>query len=97
MQERPPRPPSAVFNFLLAAVLGIPGIMDLVTGVRFLAPGPLLTGASAAFYAVLLARDGLHIRKTGQPALSPRRMGTLGFACLGIYVLGIVLKFTWAA
>jgi hypothetical protein len=97
MQQRPPFVPSANFNFLVAAVLGLTGIFDLVTGVSFRTPGPVLTGLAVITYAVLLLRDALHIRKTGQRLMGPRGMAKAGFICLGVYLLGLILKFTWPA
>jgi crotonobetainyl-CoA:carnitine CoA-transferase CaiB-like acyl-CoA transferase len=96
MQQRPPFVPSANFSLLIAAVLGLSGIFDLAMGASYRMPGPILTGLAAIAYAVLLVRDALHIRKTGQRLMAPRSMAKAGFACLGVYLLGLILKFTWA-
>ncbi|WP_296942698.1 hypothetical protein [uncultured Massilia sp.] len=92
MQQRPPGTPSPGFNFAIAAVLGLTGTADLAYGIMHMAFGHLLTGLGATAYAVLLVREGLHIRRTGQRALAPRRMAQAGFACLAVFLLGILLK-----
>jgi hypothetical protein len=97
MQQRPPLAPSATFNFLLAAVLGLSGVFDLITGISYRTPGAILTGLGVTAYAVLLVRDALHIRKTGQRLMGPRGMAKAGFACLGVYLIGLILKFAWTA
>jgi hypothetical protein len=91
-QQRPPGTPSPGFNFAIAAVLGLTAIADLSYGVMHMAIGHLLTGLSAIAYAALLVREGLHIRKTGQRAMSPKRMAQAGFACLAVFLAGILLK-----
>ncbi len=92
MPQRPPGTPSPGFNFAVAAVLGLTGIADLAYGISHMAFGHLLTGLGATAYAGLLVREGLHIRKTGQRAMTPKRMAQAGFACLGVFLLGIILK-----
>lgn len=93
MQPRPRGTPPPAFNFLIAAVLGLTGIFDLVFGITHTAIGHILTGLGASAYAALLLREGLHIRKTGQRAMTPKRMAQAGFACLLVFLVGIVVKF----
>ena len=92
MQQRPPATPSPAFNFAIAAVLGLTGIADLVFGVPRASIGHILTGLGATAYAILLVREGLHVKKTGQRAMSPKRMAQAGFVCLAIFLAGIVAK-----
>jgi hypothetical protein len=92
MQQGPGAAPSAVFNFVLAAVLGFLGIFDLVMGARGDGAGVFVTGLALTIYAGVLLRDALHIRKTGQPAMSRARMNKIGLACLALYVAGILIK-----
>jgi hypothetical protein len=92
MQQRPPGTPSPAFNFAIAAVLALTGILDLVVGFSKMAPGHLLTGLGATAYAFLLAREGLHIRKTGQRAMAPKRMAQAGLICLAVFLAGIIVK-----
>lgn len=92
MQQRPGAAPSATFNFVMAAVLGFLGIFDLVAGARGEGAGVFITGLALTIYAAMLVRDALHIRKTGQPAMSRARMNKLGLACLTLYVFGILVK-----
>jgi hypothetical protein len=92
MQHRPGAAPSAAFNFVLAAVLGFIGIFDLVAGVRGDGAGVFITGLALTIYAGVLLRDALHIKKTGQPAMSRARMNKIGLACLALYVAGILIK-----
>jgi len=92
MQHRPGAAPSAAFNFVLAAVLGFIGIFDLVAGVRGDGAGVFITGLALTIYAGVLLRDALHIKETGQPAMSRARMNKIGLACLALYVAGILIK-----
>ena len=92
MQERPPGTPSPAFNFAIAAVLGLTGIADHAFGVTHGSIGNLLTGLGATAYAILIAREGIHIKKTGQRAMAPKRMAQAGFLCLAIFLIGILVK-----
>jgi hypothetical protein len=92
MQQRPSAAPSAGFNFVIAAVLGFMGIFDLVVGARGDGAGVFITGLAMTIYAGVLLRDALHIKNTGQPALSRGRMNKIGLACLALYVAGVLIK-----
>lgn len=92
MQQRPSAAPSAGFNFVIAAVLGFMGIFDLVVGARGDGAGVFITGLAMTIYAGVLLRDALHIKKTGQPAMSRGRMNKVGLACLALYVFGVLVK-----
>jgi hypothetical protein len=92
MQQRPSAAPSAAFNLLLAAVLGFMGLFDLVVGARGDGAGVFMTGLAMTIYAALLLRDALHIKKTGQPAMSRASMNKIGLACLALYVFGVLVK-----
>jgi len=37
-------------------------------------------------------RDALHIKKTGAPAIPQHKMLLIGFGCLGVYLIGILIK-----
>ncbi|WP_313703079.1 hypothetical protein [Massilia sp.] len=91
-QQRPNAAPSAGFNFVLAAVLGFIGVFDLVLGLRGEGAGVVITGLALTIYAATLLRDALHIKKTGAPALTRKRMNTIGLACLALYFFGIMVK-----
>jgi hypothetical protein len=91
-QQRPNAAPSAGFNFVLAAVLGFIGVFDLVLGLRGDGPGVFITGLALTIYAATLLRDALHIKKTGTPAFTRKRMNTIGLACLALYFFGIMVK-----
>ena len=91
-QQRPSAGPSAGFNFVLAVVLGFIGVFDLVSGVRGDGLGVFLTGLALAIYAAVLLRDALHIRKTGVPAMTRRRMNYIGMGCLALYFVGVMVK-----
>jgi len=91
-QQRPSAGPSAGFNLLLAAVLGAIGAFDLVSGVRGDGPGVFLTGLALVVYAAVLLHDALHIKKTGVPAMTRRRMNTIGMGCLALYFVGVLVK-----
>jgi len=91
-QQRPPAGPSAGFNLVLALVLGFIGIYDLVSGVRGDGLGVVLTGLALAIYAAVLLRDALHIKRTGAPGMTRRRMNTIGMGCLALYFVGILVK-----
>lgn len=94
MQQGPKAAPSAGFNLVLAAVLGFIGIYDIASGTMRDGDGAgvFLTGLALTIYAVVLLRDALHIRKTGQPAMSRARMNKIGLACLALYVVGVLVK-----
>ncbi|THC43568.1 hypothetical protein [Massilia sp. Mn16-1_5] len=92
MQQGPSAAPSAVFNLVLAAVLGLMGVFDLVMGARGAGAGVFITGLAMTIYAALLLRDALHIKKTGQPAMSRAKMNKIGLACLALYVFGVLVK-----
>jgi hypothetical protein len=92
MQQAPKAAPSAGFNLVLAAVLGFIGIYDIASGITRDGAGVLMTGLALAIYAAMLLRDALHIKKTGQPALSRARMNKIGLACLALYVVGVLIK-----
>jgi hypothetical protein len=92
MQQRPPGTPSPAFNFLIAFVLGLSGIADLGYGVSQGSVGHVLTGLGATAYAALVLREGLHIRKTGQRAMPPKRMAQAGFLCLLVFLVGVIAK-----
>lgn len=92
MQQAPQAAPSAGFNLLLGAVLGVFGLISVVDGVTGEGFGVLLKGLAITVYAALLLRDGLHIRKTGQPAMTRRRMNTIGLVCLVVYFIGVMIR-----
>lgn len=92
MQQPPRRGPTATSNLVIATILGIPGVVNLVGGVLRGGAGDFLCGVSALAYALLLVRDAMHIKKTGVPAMAQSRMLLIGFACLGIYLVGVYFK-----
>jgi len=92
MQQPPRRGPNAGANFLIAALLGIPGVINLVGGATRGGLGEIISGLAALGYALLLVRDGLAIRKTGRPAMPQARMLLLGFGFLSVYMVGLYLK-----
>lgn len=92
MQQPPKRVPSPNANLVIAALLGISGIFNLVSGITRETPGDIISAVGALAYAGLLVRDALHIKKTGVPAMSQARMLRVGFVCLGIYLIGILIK-----
>lgn len=93
MQEQPrPRVPSPNANLVIAALLGIPGILNIYSGIVRQLPGDIISGLAALAYAVLLVRDAIHIRKTGVPAIPQAKMLLIGFGCLGVYLIGILIK-----
>lgn len=92
MQQRPRGTPPPAFNFIIAVVLGLTAVADLAMGISHMSLGHILTGVGAGAYAFLLAREGLHIRKTGQRAMPPKRMAQAGFICLAIFLAGIIAK-----
>ena len=92
MQQRQNAAPSAGFNLVLAAVLGLIGIYDMVAVVNGEGPGDFLKGLALTIYAAVLLRDALHIKKTGQPSMTRKRMNTIGLACLALYFVGVMVK-----
>lgn len=93
MQEQPrPRVPSPNANLVIAALLGIPGILNIYSGIVRQLPGDIISGLAALAYAVLLVRDAIHIRKTGVPAIPQAKMLLIGFGCLAVYLIGILIK-----
>ena len=92
MQQRPNTAPSAGFNLVLAAVLGFLGIYDIASGITRDGAGVVITGLALTIYAVVLLRDALHIKQTGQAAMTRARMNKIGLACLALYVLGVLVK-----
>ena len=92
MQQAPKAGPSAGFNLVLAAVLGVIGAVNLFEGVTGAELGFFLKGAALGIYATVLLRDALHLKKTGQPSMTRKRMNTIGLACLGLYFVGVMVK-----
>jgi uncharacterized transporter YbjL len=92
MQQRPNAAPSAVFNLVLVVVLGLIGVYDIVSGITRDGAGVFITGLALTIYAAVLLRDALHIKKTGQPGMSRKRMNQIGLACLTLYVVGVLVK-----
>jgi len=92
MQQPRPRVPSPTMNFVIAALLGVPGMLNLYAGITRSVPGDVLSGLAALVYAVLLVRDALSIKKTGLPAMAQSRMLIIGFGCLTVYLIGMFLK-----
>ena len=92
MQQRPGPAPSAGFNLVIAAALGIFGLIALIDGVNGDGPGSLLKGGAMTAYAAVLLRDALHIKKTGQPSMSRKRMNIIGLACLALYFVGVMVR-----
>lgn len=92
MQRTPGRVPSPNANFALAALLGIPGVINIVGGFARDSIGDIISGIAALAYALLLVRDALHIKKTGRAAMPQARMLLIGFACLGVYLTGLLIK-----
>ncbi len=84
--------PSSSANFLFAAVLGFLGAFNLATGIVRGVPGDLVSGLAAAIYAIVLLRDGVHLQKTGKPALSQAKMTRVGLACLALYFFGVLIE-----
>ena len=92
MQQPPRRGPNAGTNFLIAALLGIPGLINLAGGITRGEAGEIISGIAPLGYALLLVRDGLSIRKTGRPAMPQPRMILIGFGFLSVYMVGLYLK-----
>lgn len=92
MQEPRKRVPSPNANLVIAALLGIPGLLNIVSGVSRGIVGDIISGLAALVYAGLLVRDAVHIKKTGVPALPQARMLMIGFGCLAVYLVGILIK-----
>ena len=92
MQPAPQRTPSANANFIIGALLGIPGLINLVEGLMGYGVGRLLCGIAALGYGLLMVREGLHIKKTGRPAMPQKRMMLIGFGFLSLYMVGLYLK-----
>lgn len=93
MEQRPTgRTPSANANFVIAALLAVPGLINLVQGLTGNGTGRLICGIAALAYGLLLARDGFSIKKTGRPSMPQSRMLLLCFVCLSIYMVGLYLK-----
>lgn len=92
MQQPRPRVPSPNMNFVIAALLGVPGMLNIYGGFTRSSPGDILSGLAALVYAVLLVRDALHIKKTGLPAIAQARMLLIGFGCLTVYLIGMFMK-----
>lgn len=92
MQQPPRRGPNAATSFLIAALLGIPGVVNLVGGIMRGGVGEIICGLAALGYALLLVRDALAVRKTGRPAMPQSRMLLLGFGFLSVYMAGLYLK-----
>jgi len=92
MQQAPKAGPSASFNLVLATVLGAIAAFNLFEGVTGSEPGFFLKGAALGIYATVLLRDALHLKKTGQPSMTRKRMNTIGLACLALYFVGVMVK-----
>ncbi len=92
MQQTPKRSPSATANFAIGALLGIPGLINLVERLMGLGVGRLLCGIAALGYGLLMVREGLHIKKTGLPGMPQKRMILIGFGFLSVYMVGLFLK-----
>ncbi|WP_306391414.1 hypothetical protein [Telluria beijingensis] len=92
MQQPRPRVPSPTMNFVIAALLGVPGMLNVYGGITRSSPGDILSGLAALVYAALLVRDALHIKKTGLPAIPQARMLLIGFGCLTVYLIGMFMK-----
>ena len=93
MQQPPKRVPSAGANFAIAALLGIPGMINLAGGAARGSTGDIICGIAALAYAALLVRDAWSIKKTGVPAMPQARMLMIGFGCLAVYLVGTFLKY----
>ena len=92
MQQPPKRVPSAGANLAIAALLGIPGMINLAGGAARGSAGDIICGIAALAYAGLLVRDAWYIKKTGAPAMPQARMLMIGFGCLGVYLVGLLIK-----
>jgi hypothetical protein len=92
MQQPPGRVPSPNANLVIAALLGVPGLINLVGGFKRGSAGDIISGLAALAYALLLVRDALHIKKTGHPAMPQARMLLIGFGCLAVYLVGLLIK-----
>ena len=92
MQQPPRRAPSPVANLVIAALLGIPGMINLVGGYMRGSTGDIICGIAALVYAALLVRDAIYVKKTGVPAMPQARMLLIGFGCLSFYLVGLLLK-----
>ncbi|WP_137172758.1 hypothetical protein [Massilia sp. HP4] len=92
MQQPRPRVPSPTMNFVIAALLGVPGMLNVYGGITRSSPGDILSGLAALVYAALLVRDALHIKKTGLPAIPQAKMLLIGFGCLTVYLIGMFMK-----
>lgn len=92
MQQPRPRVPSPNMNFVIAALLGVPGLLNVYSGITRSSVGDILSGLAALIYAALLVRDAVHIKKTGLPAIPQARMLLIGFGCLTVYLIGMFMK-----
>ncbi|MFC0252354.1 hypothetical protein [Massilia consociata] len=92
MQKPTGRVPSPTANLVIAALLGVPGLINLVGGATRGSIGDVISGIAALIYAALLVRDALHIKKTGLPAMPQARMLLVGFGCLALYLVGLLIK-----
>lgn len=92
MQQPRNRVPSPNANLVIAALLCVPGALNIYGGLTRQSPGDILSGIAAIVYGVLLVRDALHIKKTGQPAIPQSKMLLIGFGCLSVYLIGMFMK-----
>ena len=92
MQQPPKAAPSAGFNLVLAVVLGLIGVYDMFASVNGDGPGGFLKGLALTIYAAVLLRDALHIKKTGQPSMTRKRMNYIGLGCLALYFIGVMVR-----
>jgi hypothetical protein len=92
MQQTPKGAPPTGFTLVLAVVLGVFSVINLVGGLTGEGLGVFLKGLAMTIYAVVLLRDALHIKKTGQPSMTRARMNTIGLACLALYLLGVLVQ-----
>lgn len=92
MQQPRPRVPSPTMNFVIAALLCVPGALNIYGGITRQSIGDLLSGLASLTYGLLLLRDALHIKKTGLPAIPQGKMLLIGFGCLTVYLVGMFIK-----
>ena len=93
MQQPPRRGPTASSNFVLAFILGVPGVVNLAGGIHRGTAGDIICGVSALAYALVLLSDALSLRKSGTPRMPQARMLKIGFACLAVYLVGTFIKY----
>ena len=86
------RSTSPTFFWILGAVIGLPGLVELAGGTLAGHAGAAVQGLCACIMASYLVYCALQLRRGNGAALAQPRARFIGFACLAVFAGAVLFK-----